>query len=567
MELKNNKIKYSIFAASALFLFSGCYDKNEISKSDAIEKKAELKEVEKENILKNIETKKEVERSINIKEGDNVKTIFERLSTIDKNVYIIETGIDVTSKINVNGIKDLVDLEKFFIANNFVLTYKRIDNSNYIKVKVEQSLTSAEKKLAKTNVILNGNLPVGDVVKMISQKSNIQHVWEDKTANNVSLINKNVSYNGNGLEALKNVVGISDLNLVFKDDKAIISYFKTETMNLDLFTRDRNTNTDISIEMKSDNESSSSTSTNNGSNSSSSSTDLSVSYKSSLIKDLEASLDSVLSKQGSYTLMPTSGQIMIRDKGENVRMAQKLISDFNAQFKDTIEITLTFYKVTSEKNDKRGLDFSNIGTKFNLNASNMVSNAFLDGTRTYAASYDSSRLNTNFVLNFLKEHGDAEVMNPMTFETQSNILKTVKIANNYGYISSIKTTTTSSDAVSAEVNPSSIADGGFISAIAKSIGNDSIAIDLYSTTTSLTKFNSVTVSGNTVQTPDTSEQSIDGYHQVKAGVPYILVSHKYEESKIDKSGLPVKYLESLGYKEDNSKDVYIVIALEANIRK
>jgi hypothetical protein len=157
-------------------------------------------------------------------------------------------------------------------------------------------------------------------------------------------------------------------------------------------------------------------------------------------------------------------------------------------------------------------------------------------------------------------------MNPISFETQSNMLKTIKIANNYGYISSIKSSTDSNGTTTAEVTPSSIADGGFISAIAKPIGNDFIAVDLYSTTTSLSKFNSVTAFGSTVQTPDTAEQSIDGYHQIKAGVPFILISHKYEETKTSEAGLPIEQLRSIGFNSDQNKDVYIVIALEAKIR-
>ena len=175
--------------------------------------------------------------------------------------------------------------------------------------------------------------------------------------------------------------------------------------------------------------------------------------------------------------------------------------------------------------------------------------------------------NVDVVLQFLREYGDTEIVNPMTFETQTNLLKTIKIANNYGYISSITSTTDGNGGTTGSMTPSSIADGGFVSVLTKVIDNETIAVDLFTTTTSLSKFNSATAFGNTVQTPDTAEQSIDGYHRVKIGVPNILVSHKFEETQNKGSGLPVDYLENVGLKADKNKDTYIVVVLEARIKK
>ncbi len=561
-----HKYKHSIIATSILFSFTGCFSSNS-SNVEASSNSTIPNNVAFEKKLDRID--KVFARSFNIQAGDNAKTIFERLGFIDGNIYVLENGITFNSKFNVNNIESLESLEKYFLANDYVLHVAKIENSKYIKISIMPDISVAERKLKETNVSINGTVPVGDVIQMLTNKAHVIPVWEDKTANNLALVNRTFNFNGNALDAINHVANGADLSISYKEDKVLISYFTTESMSLDIFTRDRESNTDISIEMKSNEDSkSSSTGTNSSNNNNSNTTkDLSVKYKTLLVKELQDGLDGVLSKQGSYTFLPASGQILIRDKNENVKLAQKLISDFNSKFKDTVEVTLTLYKVTKEKGDTRGVDFKALGSKFDFKASNMVGTAFAGNANgnMFGAGYTNG--SDSAVLNFLREQGDAEILNPISFETQSNILKTVKIANNYGYISSIQTTSNTNTGTTASVNPSSVADGGFISAITKVIDNDTIAIDLYSTTKSLSKFNSVTTFGSTVQTPDTAEQSVDGYHRVKVGVPYILVSHKYEENKNKNAGLPISELDSLGLKADSSKDVYIVIALEARIRK
>ena len=557
------KIKYSMLVASMIF-FTGCnFDKQE-----------KVESTEKQIVLDKVKDTKEVvlKRSFNIQIGDTEKTIFERLGAIDGNIYILDTSNSFYSKISVNNIEDLKDLSDFFIANNYVLITSQVEGTKYINVSIKQQTSELEKKLKDTNVVINGNVLVGDAINMITNQVGIAPIWDDKSSTNLSQVTKTYNFDGNGLDGLNHIINSVDLNLEIKDNKAIISYFKTETMSLDIFSRDRETDTDISIAMRSVGNSDSSSSSGGSSSSSSSSSsdggnDLVSKYKTMVIEDLKTSLSSVLSEHGSYTFLATSGQILIKDKASHVKMAQKVVSDFNSKFKDTVELTLTLYKVTREKNDTRGIDFKSLSKNFEFNVQNMVSTAFGASANGNSFGIGFNDGNVDAVLQFLREYGDTEIVNPMTFETQTNLLKTIKIANNYGYISSISSTTDGNGGTTGSMTPSSIADGGFVSVLTKVIDNETIAVDLFTTTTSLSKFNSATAFGNTVQTPDTAEQSIDGYHRVKIGVPNILVSHKFEETQNKGSGLPADYLENIGLKADKNKDTYIVVVLEARVKK
>lgn len=577
--IKQTQIKISIAGALALALLSGCASNNlnlDSNKTQSVTNKTiSMYVANKENDLK----KENLKPFFNIKTGDSLKTILERLGAIDGKIYILDGSDDYNSKISVSGIKDQNELKEYFEANGHKLEITE-KGKRYANVVLSQKELKSESKLKKLKVSINGAIPFASIIDEISSNAEIPIIYEDKTASDVSSVIRNIDFSGNGYDALNQIASKSGLSIDYKANKIEIAYYKTQMFDLDVFVRDRSLSNIISNIPSSgsttSNTSGTSTSSNSTTTASNSTQDLKTEYITQLVKELKASLDSTISQYGSYTFLPTTGQIAIRDKGENIKIAQKLISDFNSKFKDTVDMKLTFYKVSTEKGSKRGIDFtalkSNLdifgaASSLSLTGKNLVSGAFPAGVTT-SANFGASltRGASSVVLNYLKEFGDANVANTVTFEAQSNMPKTVKIANNYGYISSISSSTDSNGGTTGDVNPSSVPDGTFFNVIAKPIANNMIAADIYATATSLSKFNSTTAFGNTVQTPDTAEQSVDGYHQLKSGVPSILVAYKLEEIKKGGSGLPIEMLDSIGVKTDSNKDVYIVISLEANIR-
>lgn len=552
-----NYIKISVAASALVFGLSGCTSTStqQLNQPNIYEKGDKV-------IAKNT-----IERYFNINIGDTAKTIFERLSLLDGNVYIVDNSV-FRSSFAAPGLKTFEDVEKFFQANNIALIKNEIQNSKYVKIGFSNTgLSEIEKKLSQIKVSASGSMPIASFAQDISAKAGIPVLYADKTAKNLSTITKNISIDTDGLSAIKQIANSADLDAKITQSNIELSYFKTDTLNIDIFSRDR------SILNKIANNTASSGNTKDKQNTvsdNSGNKDLEIKYLTGLVKELESSVESLLSEHGSFKLLQSSGQIVVRDKSENVKSIQKIINDFNAQFKDTVELTLTFYKVTTQKGDKRGLDFRALNGKLAATATGMTNLTGLSSsagsiTSAFGLEYTGSG-GRSALFNLLSEFGTTEVMNPVEIVTQSNMLKTVKIANNFGYIASIDTTTSTNTGTTASIEPSSVPDGMFFSLLAKPIDNNHIAVDIYATNNSFVKFNTATAFGSTVQTPDTSEQSVDGYHQLKNGVPQILVSHKYEESKLDEAGLPVKFLKSIGYKEDSSKDTYIVIALEANVR-
>ncbi|MDQ1341018.1 MAG: hypothetical protein QG567_2176 [Campylobacterota bacterium] len=566
------------FIIIAISILTGC-----TGTANAVNKKNDY-ESQKPNYIEEINNKIEnnqpKERYFNINIGDSAKIIFERLSYLDGNVYILDTN-DFRATFSAPGIKSLDDTKNYFKVNDITVESTKTLNTKYVKISFSKtSLGNIEKKLSAIKVKASGSIPVNAILQDIASRAKLSIVYTDKSAKNIALITKNIELDTDGLGAIKQIVNSSDLDFKIAENNIEVSYFKTETLNLDIFARDRNIINNISNNSSSSSQgagsSSNSTASSStgsgagmsqsgGSSSSSDGKNLEVKYITGLVKELETSVESLLSEHGSFKLMPSAGQIVIRDKAENVKNIQKAINNFNSQFKDTIEVRLTFYKVTTNKADKRGLDFRSLNGRIAASASGMTNFATSGNVASiFGLEYNSP--STTALFNLLSEFGTTEVVNPIEVVTQSNMLKTLKIANNYGYIASISSTANTTTGTTASITPSSVPDGMFFSLLAKPIDNNHIAVDIYATNNSFVKFNTASAFGSTVQTPDTSEQSIDGYHQLQIGTPQVLVSHKYEESTSGKAGLPVEFLHSLGYKEDSSKDTYIVIALEARVR-
>jgi len=519
----------------------------------------------------------------NVRVGDTAAVIFSRLSSIDKKIYVLGDTDGFIAGFDTNGFRNMGDLSTFISANSYEIKTDEIAGSKYVKISLEKQKNDTEKKLAKIPVGITGMVSASEAIDSIAQSAGIAVEYQDKSAGDVGSAYRFVSFRGNGLDAIKQLANKAGINAEINSKSITLSYFQSEAMDIDIFMRDRSMMSMINNTPNKQPNGSSSGSMSSSSGSqqptSSSSTggaiaqDLKVAYGTELIKELRGGIESSLSKYGSYSFLPTTGQVVVRDKGENIRVVQKLISDFNTKFKDTIDGRITFYKVTMDKSDKRGIDLKSlIGDHFSLASTGMVASAFPSvgsSLGNFALGFTDSK--TTGLLQFLKELGSTDVINSIDFETQSNSVKTIKVANNYGYISSVTSNAVAGatgTTTSGGITPSSVPDGTFASVIAKNIGNNTVALDIYATANSLSKFNNTEAFGTSVQTPDTSEQSVDGYHQVKAGIPYVLLAYKYNETKHTQQGLPVgwDWMTKIGMNADSGKDVFIIVALEATVK-
>ncbi len=532
-----------------------------------------------EMILEN--TKSQELQFFNIRTGDNAKTLFERMSLLDGRTYVVTREDDFSATFNANGIKTFKDLIDYMAANDYTVVEKSATESRFVKIDVKKSQNATEKRLSEVQVSLSGMPNVSEAIQSIAHAAKVKVEYLDKSAGDISALNSHISFQGDGLEAIHQLTAKAGLGAEIKNDKIALSYFETETMNVDIFTRDRNMLSILSnvpsqsagVSTGSTTGTTVSTGTTSTGSTGSTGQDLSVAYSTQLFNELRISIDSSLSKYGTYSFLPTTGQVVVRDKAENVKTVQKLVSNFNSKFKDTITGRITFYKVSMDKSDKRGLDIKAlIGTHYGFSSTNMIASALpAVGGATSGFGISATAGSNTGLLQFLKQLGATEVVNSIDFEAQSNSIKTVKVANNYGYISSANSNVTSGGTGSTTaggITPSSVPDGTYASIIAKSLGNDTVAFDIYATANSLTKFNTVSAFGTQVQTPDTAEQSIDGYHQVHAGIPYVLLSYKFNQTTHDSQGLPFgwEWLQKIGMNADSNKDVFIIVALEAAVK-
>lgn len=552
---------------------------NDVAESPVIKNYLSSKK-ESKKLLKQ-EDKSEF-RYFNIRTGDTTKVLFERMGIIDGKSYVIGRDDGFEAGFDANGIKSIKELEDYIQANDYSLFVKTTPNSRFMKVTILKSQNSTEKRLLNVPVSISGMPNIAEAIESIAHSANATVEYADKSAADICSVHRRVSFSGTGLDAIRQMGSKAGIDVEIKNDKVILSYFQTETMDVDIFMRDRNMLSALS-NVPSQGSSSGTGSYSSSMNGSASSTtsmggsgnnrDLSVIYSTKLLTELQNSINNSLSKYGTYSFLPTTGQVVVRDKAENIKTVQKIISNFNSKFKDTISGRVTFYKVTMEKTDKRGLDIKAlIGNHFTLSTSSMVASAFPSvGSTTGNIALGVTHGNDTGLLQFLRELGSTEVVNSIDFETQSNSLKTLKVANNYGYISSVNSSTVAGgtgNTTSGGVTPSSVPDGTYASIIAKSIGNGTVAFDIYTTANSLSKFNTAEAFGTSVQTPNTAEQSVDGYHQVHSGVPTILLSYKYNETTNNAQGLPTEWgwLQKVGMSSDAGKDVFIIVALEAAIK-
>lgn len=525
-----------------------------------------------EIVASKLDTTKVDRKFVAIKKGDTAEKIFEKISQFTGNTYILQNNESkkFTSLIDVERVEiDEDSIKNFFDANNY--SFFQYGQNKYKKVHISKIKTKEERELKDTNIKASGLNSAKQLLSTIAIETGLNINYLDKEASEQSDVLRDFDFSSNALESLENIAKISEINIIIDETNLNVSSLQTKSFKINVFGRDRQlSNTISNIPSATDTANSSSGSSNEtqATSSASSSSDLKSSFISTIIKELRVSLDSTISKKGSYSLLPTTGQVIVRDKTENLNNVEQIINNFNASFKDTFEMKITFFKVAVSSAKSSGIDFSGFNKNWNLSATNMATSVVPGGVAkgAYALGFSNDSGSRTALLKFLQEKGETTIENTINFETQANIPKSIKIANNYNYISSISSTTGTTGIASGSVEQSTVPDGTFFNILTKSIDSNFIAADVYATTNTLNRFNTSTVFGNTVQTPDTSEQSVDGYHQLQRGVPYILVAHKYNEQKNNSNGLPIKYLDEAGLSEKSDKEIYIVITIEAEVK-
>lgn len=521
--------------------------------------------IEKGEKVETTEEKKHIE-SFEVSKGETPESIFNKLSILTKKIYLISNGKDFVTEIPTDKIKTENDLVLFFKVQGYNLNLEEL--GRYTKVSISKIQDESYNKLKEVQVEIKGYAPFDKVFQKLISDTGI--IYNPNDLGTFASVPRNFYFKGNLADAIIYAANLIGVDVEFDGNKLTLSKMKTVLLDFEFpvqstdFTANITSSTggsSAASESSIDQESKTKT-TKNGNNVSS----LISKFKSNLSEKISKMLESKKSEEGHFSYIPEVGQISVTDYPNKIEDITKVVNDLNNKFKEQIKIEFKFYKYTTTVVQDRGInlsgkinDFITWGVKggtlnTGITASNLGLN-YNDGT-------------TSAILNYLNTYGNAKVEHSFSFLVTNNNLDVIKIASNRGYVEKIDTSVTDNGVTSTDMTPASISDGTFVAAFARALSGDKIALSLFLTINDLQSFVNRSAGENTIQTPDTDEQSFNNIKTFQNNVPYIINHYEIKSDKNKKSAIPFiedTFLDPVtSDKNDNVERTYIITEIKVS---
>lgn len=222
----------------------------------------------------------------------------------------------------------------------------------------------------------------------------------------------------------------------------------------------------------------------------------SLSGKLSVWKDLETSIKSMLSKDGTVVVSESTASVTVRDKPTNVQLAEQYIRALNQNLSRQVLIKVQILEVDLKADYNYGVDWQLIAQNINHNTSFRIQNTtfgsilspsttppFGGGTAFPQTGFVGSGTNPNFILiKALNQQGKTSVVSEPRVMASNNQVSAIRIVTQEAYVASVENTTQSSSgsgssSVSSTVTPGNLTYGITIYLLPK-ILNDKVFLQV-----------------------------------------------------------------------------------------
>lgn len=324
------------------------------------------------------------------------------------------------------------------------------------------------------------------------------------------------------------------------------------------------------------------------------------------IDDLEKQFDSMLKGKSIYAINMSQGTISVTGNYEAIKIADKLVEDFNSIYGKGIKLELHVYEVSLDNSKAFGIDYSLLRTKL-VNgvatpttslATSLTSALNIGGTAAAGATLTlnkqagalkaadgslSSAKTQSLIFKYLNQFGKTSVITKPTLETINNLPVKLDVVNSVDYVYTLEQSANST-AVSGVDSPVNLTTTykpeiktvttGFSLVLHPKVQGDFINIaikNISSTLNSLTAYTYGSDNENVIRLKDVSAREFDETVKIKEGEIAIIGGYMYKKKHSLKNGMPYtdendSALDALtSAKETEKHKVEIVVTITAKV--
>lgn len=302
--------------------------------------------------------------------------------------------------------------------------------------------------------------------------------------------------------------------------------------------------------------------------------------KMSVWNDIDSTIKSMLSKNGSVIISQSTTSVTVHDTPERVHAISDYIKQINKSLSQEVMIKVQVLDVNLSKSFNYGIDWalaakffnkSHVNFLFNGNFSQPVSMSPLSGAGSSATGAGIGTAASSVLINALSQQGTVSLSTEPTIVTTNNQVASINLLSQIGYLAQVANTTSSSQAGAGQIQttltPGQVSTGFTLYILPKVIG-DQIYMQISSDLSTLQGIRDLFSSNNTtgtigqiaqkIQVPDVSSKSFNQRSIVKSGATLILAG--FTQLKNDAESSKMFGADALGGKgADQEEEETIVL--------
>lgn len=355
----------------------------------------------------------------------------------------------------------------------------------------------------------------------------------------------NIRWQGK-LDGLLDTVA-SSLGVSWKYSNGEINLYYLESRTFNIFAIPSQTDmrsvvqSGIDAGIGSNQEGSTASSGNNGNGQSSQTT--SVILQSDMVKDIQKSVESMLTPGvGRLSVSPSTGTITVTDTPEVLARVQRYIDRENSSITKQVLLNVKVLSVTLDDSNQFGIDWNLIYNGGRFGASMLGA---MDATASGSHSVSASILNGNFVnssllMNALSQQGKVSVVTSPSVTTLNLQPVPVQVATQTSYLARVESSTTANVGTSMTLTPGTVTSGFNMNLLPFVMPDNQMLLQYSINLSELKSLKEVKSSdsddGNKIQVPEIENRIFSQKVKLRSGQTLVLSGFEQKSSNANRSG-------------------------------
>jgi MSHA type pilus biogenesis protein MshL len=256
--------------------------------------------------------------------------------------------------------------------------------------------------------------------------------------------------------------------------------------------------------------------------------------------EIEKNLKAILSKEGKYGINKNTGIITITDYAQNLKEAEKFLSEVNSEFSRQVSLQAKIMEVELSDKNQTGINWDYLAKRVSASTNfSLVSSGNVLTLRTKdSPNAGTTEKGLSVIINALSEYGKVNILSQPSLTVLNTQPACIQVGAVKNYISSMTQETTQAGFLTG-FGTSQITEGLTLSLIAKINPDNKVYLSLMPTIKEVSEIRTIPIPGGTLEAPNVNTRALNTSVVVEQGDTLILGGLIRERDELREQKTPV----------------------------